>query len=82
VANRIAEVEVRLSNQTKAPIMASHPPFSLADILAIAKIHPFYASDVKYPPDADTIQMVRERLSQGNVETNLTTQAVLWRSTL
>lgn len=62
--------------------MASHPPFSLADILAIAQIHPFYASDVKYPPDADTIQRVRKQLSQGKVETNWKTQAVLWRSTL
>lgn len=32
--------------------------FSLNDILSIAKIHPFYAAEVRRPPDAGTIQSI------------------------
>jgi hypothetical protein len=32
--------------------------YSLAEVLAIARIHPFYLEDIKYPPDTDTIQAV------------------------
>jgi hypothetical protein len=30
--------------------------FSLREILAVASIHPFYAAQVQYPPDAEAIQ--------------------------
>lgn len=30
--------------------------FSLNEILAIARIHPFYTAHVQYPPDVETIQ--------------------------
>ena len=62
--------------------MTSNSPFSLADILAIARIHPFYVLDVKYPPDADTIHAARERASQTMAESNLKAQPFLWKSTL
>ncbi|KAI9046319.1 uncharacterized protein KD926_004157 [Aspergillus affinis] len=36
------------------------PPqqYSLADVLSIAQIHPFYRADIQYPPDADAIHHV------------------------
>jgi hypothetical protein len=30
--------------------------FSLREVLAVAKIHPFYADQVRYPPDTKSIQ--------------------------
>ena len=30
--------------------------FSLREVLAVAKIHPFYADQVRYPPDTKAIQ--------------------------
>ncbi|KAF2827755.1 hypothetical protein CC86DRAFT_438506 [Ophiobolus disseminans] len=62
--------------------MVSGDTFTLADILAIANIHPFYACNVKYPPDADTIRMARERASEDTAELDLKSQPALWRSTL
>ncbi|KAH6876398.1 hypothetical protein B0T10DRAFT_585505 [Thelonectria olida] len=41
--------------------MAPSLTYSLGDVLAVAKIHPFYASKIQYPPDADTIHAARER---------------------
>ncbi|KAJ5435621.1 hypothetical protein N7445_006506 [Penicillium cf. griseofulvum] len=38
--------------------------YQLAEVLAVAKIHPFYNPDVDYPPDADTIQRLRELIDQ------------------
>lgn len=32
--------------------------FSVNDVLSIAKIHPFYAAEVRRPPDAGTIQSI------------------------
>ena len=40
--------------------MAPSSPYSLADVLVVAKIHPFY-SDAQYPPDEETIQRLREQ---------------------
>ncbi|OTB04747.1 hypothetical protein M426DRAFT_320606 [Hypoxylon sp. CI-4A] len=34
--------------------------YSLAEVLAVANIHPFYVPDIQYPPDARTIQAVRK----------------------
>jgi hypothetical protein len=62
--------------------MVSGDNFTLTDVLSIAKIHPFYAFDVKYPPDADTIRAARERASEDKVELNLKSQPVLRRSSL
>lgn len=62
--------------------MMSGDIFTLADILAIAKIHPFYDSTVKYPPDADTIRTAREKASEDTTELDLKSQPVLWRNTL
>jgi hypothetical protein len=34
--------------------------FSLNEVLAVARIHPFYAADVQYPPDANTLRSAVE----------------------
>ncbi|KAF4434837.1 hypothetical protein FACUT_7497 [Fusarium acutatum] len=39
--------------------MSPSPTYSLADVLAVARVHPFYCS-TQYPPDADAIQRARE----------------------
>lgn len=38
--------------------------YQLAEVLAVAKIHPFYNPDVDYPPDTDTVQRLRELIDQ------------------
>ncbi|KAJ5271623.1 hypothetical protein N7524_004892 [Penicillium chrysogenum] len=38
--------------------------YQLADVLAVAKIHPFYNPDVDYPPDADTVRRLRGLIDQ------------------
>lgn len=32
--------------------------FSLEDVLSIAKIHPFYVAEVRWPPDSGIIQSI------------------------
>ncbi|KAL5051253.1 hypothetical protein BDW71DRAFT_214224 [Aspergillus fruticulosus] len=44
----------------------SSDSFTLSDILAVAKVHPFYAADVKYPPDAGAIQAARAQKDPGH----------------
>lgn len=52
--------------------------FSLEEVLSIAKIHPFY-SNAQYPPDRDTIKILREYAS---VKADLKMQPVLHKRTL
>ncbi|RGP63627.1 translation machinery-associated 64 [Fusarium longipes] len=42
--------------------MKSNTTYSLADILAVAKLHPFY-SDAGYPPDNEALRFVQEKIS-------------------
>ncbi|PHH60873.1 hypothetical protein CDD81_1078 [Ophiocordyceps australis] len=34
----------------------SRGPFSLKEVLAVARIHPFYTKDAEYPPDAEAVE--------------------------
>ncbi|TXC08227.1 hypothetical protein FocTR4_00003504 [Fusarium oxysporum f. sp. cubense] len=43
--------------------MSPSPTYSLADVLAVAQMHPFYCS-AQYPPDEDAIQGAREEAAQ------------------
>ncbi|KAJ0161858.1 hypothetical protein CTA2_5480 [Colletotrichum tanaceti] len=56
--------------------------FSLADVLAIRSIHPFYNPHVLYPPDADAIRTVRRRAARGAGEVDLKRQPLLWKKDL
>ncbi|KAI0150531.1 hypothetical protein GGR57DRAFT_493058 [Xylariaceae sp. FL1272] len=58
------------------------PAYSVADVLAVAKLHPFYNSDVQYPPDTETIHRAREMVVQTQADSLLQTQPFLWRSRL
>jgi hypothetical protein len=40
--------------------MSPSPTYSLADVLAVARMHPFYRA-AQYPPDEDIIQDAREK---------------------
>lgn len=55
--------------------------FSLADVLAVAKIHPFYTSDAQYPPDADAMHKSRARAAL-SAAVDLKTQPLLRKKNL
>lgn len=38
--------------------------YQLADILAVAKVHPFYNPDSVYPADTETIEKTRESIDR------------------
>ncbi|KAI8655365.1 hypothetical protein NCS55_01187800 [Fusarium keratoplasticum] len=61
--------------------MAPSLTYSVADVLAVAKIHPFY-SDAQYPPDDDTIQKAREKAALAFREGDLQAQPLLRKKDL
>lgn len=61
--------------------MAPSLTYSVADVLAVAKIHPFY-SDAQYPPDDDTIQKAREQAALAFREGDLQAQPLLRKKDL
>ncbi|KFA72015.1 hypothetical protein S40288_07661 [Stachybotrys chartarum IBT 40288] len=73
---------VRVTGVLLPTIMTVEAPYSMADILAIARIHPFYDPDVLYPPDAATIRAIRELASKNPDAINFETQPFLWKSQL
>ncbi|KAJ4210666.1 hypothetical protein NW759_013208 [Fusarium solani] len=61
--------------------MAPSLTYSVADVLAVAKIHPFYSS-AQYPPDDDTIQTAREQAALTFREGDLQAQPLLRKKDL
>ncbi|KLO82574.1 uncharacterized protein LW93_9778 [Fusarium fujikuroi] len=61
--------------------MSPSPAYSLADVLAIARIHPFYCS-TQYPPDDKTIQDAREKAASKYERPDLKSWPLLRRSDL
>ncbi|KAI8713735.1 hypothetical protein NCS52_01218900 [Fusarium sp. LHS14.1] len=61
--------------------MAPSLTYSVADVLAVAKIHPFY-SDAQYPPDDDTILKSREQAALTYQEGDLQAQPLLRKKDL
>jgi hypothetical protein len=55
--------------------------YRLADVLAVAKVHPFYNSDAVYPADTEAIQGLQELIDQ-NSKTTLQQQPILNKKTL
>jgi hypothetical protein len=49
--------------------MESNAMYSLTDVLAVAKTHPFYA-DAKYPPDDEAIRIAREKAASQAAKSN------------
>lgn len=56
--------------------------FSLEEVLAVAKRHPFYSPSVQYPPDKDAILAIREQVAAQPQQPNLLSQPLLWKSSL
>jgi hypothetical protein len=56
--------------------------FSLEEVLAVAKRHPFYAPSAQYPPDKDAILAIRERVATQPRTSDLSSQPLLWKSSL
>jgi hypothetical protein len=56
--------------------------YSLAEVLAIARIHPFYLEDIKYPPDTDTIQAVLEQTTKEAAALDILRQPLLQKKSI
>ncbi|KAJ5273187.1 hypothetical protein N7478_008312 [Penicillium angulare] len=56
--------------------------YSLAEILAVAKTHPFYNADVTYPGTAAEIQEIRHSVVDKEVQPDLREQPLLEKKTL
>ncbi|KAI0195549.1 hypothetical protein EV127DRAFT_466675 [Xylaria flabelliformis] len=56
--------------------------YSLTDVLAIAKIHPFYNRERKYPPDASAIQIARKQAAERSAGLDLKCFPLLWKTHL
>ncbi|RHZ44878.1 uncharacterized protein CDV56_103207 [Aspergillus thermomutatus] len=56
--------------------------YSLADVLSIARIHPFYCEDVQYPPNADAIQAALEQSTKETATSDLLTQPLLEKKSI
>ncbi|KAI0431941.1 hypothetical protein F5Y09DRAFT_330016 [Xylaria sp. FL1042] len=53
-----------------------------ADVLAVARIHPFYNKETKYPPDACAIRDVRKQAVEQPAVVDLNLFPLLWKSDL
>lgn len=58
--------------------------YSLADVLAVADIHPFYSPNVQYPPDAQALRLVREQAAGTTPAdaSRLKARPLLWKKDL
>ncbi|CAH0050805.1 unnamed protein product [Clonostachys solani] len=56
--------------------------FSLEEVLAVAKRHPFYDPSVQYPPHKDAIRAIREQVAAQPSASGLSSQPLLWKSSL
>lgn len=55
--------------------------YKLTEVLAVAKIHPFYNPNVVYPADTETIQRVRGLINKEEISA-LQAQPLLSKKTL
>ncbi|KAF5135113.1 hypothetical protein E5D57_005757 [Metarhizium anisopliae] len=56
--------------------------YTLSDVLAVAKSHPFYDQDVQYPPDSETIEKLREQSREQPESDGLKLQPLLRKKDL
>ena len=56
--------------------------FSLAEILAVTKLHPFYNSQVKYPPSKEVLSAACEEAKQHPEHANLQAHPLLHKKDL
>lgn len=63
--------------------MSLYPSYTLADVLSVADIHPFYNPDVQYPPDATIVQQARDRATETPSDViQLKDRQLLWKKDL
>ncbi|KAF4994689.1 hypothetical protein FDECE_13045 [Fusarium decemcellulare] len=56
--------------------------YSTTDVLTVARIHPYYNSDVQYPSSREKIQAAREKAAEDPKGYDLTAQPLLWKTPL
>jgi hypothetical protein len=56
--------------------------YTLAEVLAVAKTHPFYNPDIVYPADAETIESLRKAVTDQKAKPELQEQPLLEKKTL
>lgn len=56
--------------------------YSLSDILTVAGLHPFYNSDVQYPPDEPVIRAALESAAASSPKEKLEQQPLLLKNNL
>ncbi|KID74224.1 hypothetical protein MBR_06323, partial [Metarhizium brunneum ARSEF 3297] len=56
--------------------------YTLSDVLAVAKSHPFYDQDIQYPPDSETIEKLREQSREQPESDGLKLQPLLRKKDL
>lgn len=63
-------------------IMVLESNHSLAEVLAVAKIHPFYVPSVQYPPDSHRVRAIKEQVAREPTEADLRAQPLLRKKDL
>ncbi|KZL80928.1 hypothetical protein CI238_06648 [Colletotrichum incanum] len=81
----------QVKNVAQTPYHGPHQPhasqsrpqstYSLAEVLSVSRIHPFY-SDALYPPDEDTVQAIRKQAKTYLTEADLKKQPLLRKKDL
>lgn len=56
--------------------------YSLAEVLAVAKVHPFYVPEIQYPPKPETVKSIREEAKKGAAKATLGAQKLLCKKDL
>lgn len=56
--------------------------YSLAEVLAVAAIHPFYHSDIEYAPSAEAIQAALARATEDGAKFDILTQPLLQKKSM
>lgn len=56
-------------------------PYLLSEVLAVAKLHPFYVPYIEYPPSAETVKSAREQATS-DAKANLSSQKFLHKKGL
>ncbi|EYE97593.1 uncharacterized protein EURHEDRAFT_409819 [Aspergillus ruber CBS 135680] len=67
--------------QDESPTMHTES-YRLAEVLAVANIHPFYNPGVQYPPGHDAIQYARRSASKPATEVDLRTRPMVTKKDL
>lgn len=66
----------------KHPSIMSSELYSLAEVLAVAKVHPFYVPEIQYPPKPETVKTIREDAKNGAAKATLGSHKLLYKKDL